>query len=1043
MLLLVIIFFLIQVSFVLASDDNIDELFLELESLCLNEHYSNATSVAQKIVELTKYKYGQDHIDYASTLTILAELHTKIGNYEVSRSLHEQALAVREKIHGPGNPDVATSLNSLARIQYYLKDYSAAQALAKRALLILETIYGAENADVDITLNFLARVHCDQNDYSTAQALYERSLSIREKAYGAEHPDVASTLGNLAAIHVVLGNYAKAKILFERIIAILEKKYGPEHPEVASYLTNLGGAHRAFGDYAIAKILYERALTIFEKNFGTEHPEVAICLIGLGETHYALGDYALAIKLNQRALSILKINYSSEHPAVLASLNNIAAIYFDLGDYYLSKEMFEKILKIQENNSPNDPSLAISINNIARVCKALGEYEKSIYLYNKAMSIFEKNYGSIHPDVANCLQNLGGLYYALKNYSMAKLLNKKSLYIRQKLYGINHPIVAKNLSTLAVVEYSLDDFPAAMVLLEQALHIAELSNEPLLIRYVYANMRRTFSAQKLPGPAIFFGKRAVNILQSLRSGLITLDKELQKSFLETYTETYKALADLLMSEGRLAEAQAVLAMLKEEEFFSFIRRDAKNDNRTTTVPFSKGEEPWEVRYQEISGHLAAMGTEMAALKEKAKLGLTDADKDRLKDLDKDLRVAQKAFQHFLTELQDGLASAARAEEIGEKNLKDLRAFQGTLRNLGSGTVLLHYLVSDEKLWILLTTTEVQIVRHVAINASDLNLKIGAWRQSLTNPQGDPLPLAREMYELLVAPVAGDLEAAKTTTLMLSLDGMLRYVPFAALHDGQQWLAEQYNLALFTEAAKTKLTDRRSDDLRLSGLGVTKAHGEFAPLPAVKGELYAIQSAIPGETLLDEEFTSDALRMALLLQYPVLHIASHFHFNPGTEERSFLLLGDGTTLSLADIRDQTFDFNGVEILTLSACETAMGGGADGREIEGLGALAQRQGAKGVLATLWPVADESTGQFMGKMYGRLSQGDTTKAEALRSTQLDFIFGRSGLDSDTPVTVERGRPMVLKQEVSEAQNKGSKFAGYSHPYYWAPFILMGNWL
>jgi CHAT domain-containing protein/Tfp pilus assembly protein PilF len=880
--------------------------------------------------------------------------------------------------------------------------------------------------------------------YAEALPIAQQLVALTEEKYGQEHHEVASRVHRLALVVAKLGDYGMAKSLHERALNIRENVYGSNHPDVATTLNNLGSVVRRLGDYDSAKSLLERALNIRENVCGSEHPDVAESLGSLAHLHYILDDYATAKSLHERSLLIRETVFGPEAPEVANSLNNLGLVYKILGELTIAKIMHERALSIYTKRFGQDsPQVAVVLNNLALLHQELGDYSAAKNLYEKVLPMKEMFYGPNHPSVAISLNNLALVHQELGDYATALSLHRKALYIREKSYGLEHQTVAISLNHVAYVSYCLNDYDEAMSLLNTSLQIAEKSVRFRLISNIYSNMSLVFSAQKLPGPAIFFGKRAVNILQSLRSGLVTLDKELQKSFLETNTQPYKALADLLMSEGRLAEAQAVLAMLKEEEFFSFIRRDAKNDNRTTTVPFSKGEEPWEVRYQEISGHLAAMGTEMAALKEKAKLGLTDADKDRLKDLDKDLRVAQKAFQHFLTELQDGLASAARAEEIGEKNLKDLRAFQGTLRNLGSGTVLLHYLVSDEKLWILLTTTEVQIVRHVAINASDLNLKIGAWRQSLTNPQGDPLPLAREMYELLVAPVAGDLEAAKTTTLMLSLDGMLRYVPFAALHDGQQWLAEQYNLALFTEAAKTKLTDRRSDDLRLSGLGVTKAHGEFAPLPAVKGELYAIQSAIPGETLLDEEFTSDALRMALLLQYPVLHIASHFHFNPGTEERSFLLLGDGTTLSLADIRDQTFDFNGVEILTLSACETAMGGGADGREIEGLGALAQRQGAKGVLATLWPVADESTGQFMGKMYGRLSQGDTTKAEALRSTQLDFIFGRSGLDSDTPVTVERGRPMVLKQEVSEAQNKGSKFAGYSHPYYWAPFILMGNWL
>ena len=145
-------------------------------------------------------------------------------------------------------------------------------------------------------------------------------------------------------------------------------------------------------------------------------------------------------------------------------------------------------------------------------------------------------------------------------------------------------------------------------------------------------------------------------------------------------------------------------------------------------------------------------------------------------------------------------------------------------------------------------------------------------------------------------------------------------------------------------------------------------------------------------------------------YPALHIASHFVFKPGTERDSYLLLGDGTKLSLAQMNDEDLDFNNVDLLTLSACETAMGGTkANGREIEGFGGFAQRQGAKAVLATLWPVADKSTGLFMKNMYELRQKKDLTKAEALQQAQIAFILSEH----------------------------------YSHPFFWGPFILMGNWL
>ena len=147
------------------------------------------------------------------------------------------------------------------------------------------------------------------------------------------------------------------------------------------------------------------------------------------------------------------------------------------------------------------------------------------------------------------------------------------------------------------------------------------------------------------------------------------------------------------------------------------------------------------------------------------------------------------------------------------------------------------------------------------------------------------------------------------------------------------------------------------------------------------------------------------------------------FRPGNESTSFLLLGDGDKLTLNRIREDKLDFSHVDLMTLSACETALGGGrnAQGEEIEGLGALVQKQGAKGVIATLWPVADESTGLLMRNFYQLREQKKLSKSAALRQAQL----------------------VLLKEGAVNRDNARGAAGPHAHPFYLAPFILMGNWL
>jgi CHAT domain-containing protein len=278
--------------------------------------------------------------------------------------------------------------------------------------------------------------------------------------------------------------------------------------------------------------------------------------------------------------------------------------------------------------------------------------------------------------------------------------------------------------------------------------------------------------------------------------------------------------------------------------------------------------------------------------------------------------------------------------------------------------------------------------------------------------------------------------------MLSLDGSLRYLPMAALYDGEHYLAKRYGLALYTSAAKDKLKDKPRTNWTLAGYGLTQKHDGFQALPSVRGELDGIMQGMKGQVKFDNDFTAKAFKAGLESEPAVVHLASHFVFAPGNENDSYLLLGDGKKLSLKDIKDG-YEFTNLDLLTLSACETAVGGGknADGRELEGFGALAQNQGAKGVIATLWPVADQSTGQFMQLLYGYRQQNpELTKAQAMQKAQLAFIDGQvnAGL-----AKVNRGAVRVLEPVSQDAQSKLPAVSTTDHPYYWAPFILMGNWL
>jgi CHAT domain-containing protein len=313
--------------------------------------------------------------------------------------------------------------------------------------------------------------------------------------------------------------------------------------------------------------------------------------------------------------------------------------------------------------------------------------------------------------------------------------------------------------------------------------------------------------------------------------------------------------------------------------------------------------------------------------------------------------------------------------------------------------------------------------------------------------------------MLVKPIEGDLAGIKADTIVWSLDGSLRYLPMAALWDKEKgYLAERFANAVVTLASRDRLLMQPlKNNWTAFGAGVSSATEGFSALAAVPDELDCIvtdpaltplsakpictSGVIPGRKLLDDKFNEEAFRSAMG-RYSILHIASHFKFVPGNEDDSFLLLGGGEDRHFTVGKLKDLSMTGVELLALSACNTATPGGAKeiGVEIEGFGAVAQEQGARSVMATLWPVADPSTRDFMVEFYRRFGTGTETKAESIRRAQLKLM--RGSYPNDDKLKPPRADAFSGSAQAVGPPFETDKNAPYAHPYYWAPFILFGNW-
>ena len=505
---------------------------------------------------------------------------------------------------------------------------------------------------------------------------------------------------------------------------------------------------------------------------------------------------------------------------------------------------------------------------------------------------------------------------------------------------------------------------------------------------------------------------------------------------------------MLITAGRLQEAQQVLDLIKQQELFDFVRRDSAEaddvDGRAALTPTEA----------DLSGQIIDLvdlpikaAREIEAFKRKAAdIGLSK-DEERLVDaLEQTLADQFRKQQTDIEALLDEVANSDRQieREVGKLDLDLVDATQERLQTMKGRAVELQIASLDTALHIFLTTERTGIHKSVPVGRKEMALLVfRAWSATAQRDPDARLHLKR-MYDILVKPVEAELKSSHADVLMFNLSGVLRYVPLAALHTGDHYLIEDYALALSTTAANTRYETVPRARGRAAGFGVTKEHVGFAALPGVAEELEAIfdgkdaKGYLGGSPIMDENFSNMSLGAALKDRPLYLHVASHFRLVPGDAAKSVLLLGDGRSLSLDEFRkEEKFRLTGLDLLALSACETAGGVDQTGAEIESFASVVQKRGASSVMATLWPIADSSTSLLMSGFYkGFLSEG-LDKATALRRAQVAMLRGE--MKPASMVTASRSANEV----VDISANTLSAEPGFQHPYYWSAFILMGNWL
>ena len=1021
----------------------------------------------------------------AASLSFLATLCYNIGDKKAAVDYYGQAAALA-KVMGDQASE-ASLLNNLGTISYQLSENRQAIDYFNQALVLFRIL---KNRDAEAAkLNDIGAAYLALNEREKAIEYFGQSLVVHRE--NSNKDGEATSLTNMGKAFADLEKPEEALKLYLQAVPIY--KTVDNKPAEANNYRGMGVAYAALGENEKALDVYSQALPFYRRS--SEKLDLANILDKMALIHAKMGDKAGTVEFFQQSLTVYQDRGDEEEQ--VRTLSALSSILMDLGEKLRALEYSLQSLSVCRKAEEKQCE-AVALNEVGAIYFVLGERQKALTeYYEEALPIFaeiqsKEGESWTHTLIGNAYSAIfNDREKALEHYQKALILAREGKSKKMEVNALNglassydapgerqkkleyylqvlaiDKVNNMAMNNIASVYEDLGDKEKARdyrMKVFLTMSSQGRDGEALSLIALQAN----YLAQGNTGLALFFGKQAVDKFQELRKIIQKSDYETQKSFLRNIDFVYKDLAELLIKEGRLSEAVQIINFYQDQQFYDFNH----NSNEPIKHCFRlEVEAALMGPYERASAKIRDIGNQIAELRRVTEIrGASEREKGQLKRLEADLQLAADVFQEFLKQAEREFMKPD--ENRGKApQIPSVTEMQATLRKLGittkQNTVALYTLIGRTTFYVLLVEPDGGIKSFkTPIRDTDLNEKIRQFYAVLRKPFYDPRPLGNELYNIVFKPVEASLKAKGVQTLLWSLEGNFRYIPVAALWDGKNYLIESYRNVVFTRADSERMERNVSEAWSGIGFGTSRAQTVklpgarkelfFPALPGMRYELDAIfglsgrsTGLVKGETLTDEKFTQKSFFDIAGRNFQVVHVSSHFSFLPGDDSRSFLLLGDGSVVSLSELKKYPDLFQGVELLTLSACDTAaIQTGTNGREIDAFAELAQRLGSSAVIATLWKVRENSTARLMEAFYKNRKIGKLNKAQALQDAQLEVLRGGREIGTDGENVKSDSTYVPDLDDIKIEQKYRIPFTPpkkkpFAHPYYWSPFVLYGNW-
>ena len=772
----------------------------------------------------------------------------------------------------------AVALSNLALAYQKLGNLNQAQIAITESVKLIQNQKSKSQNTLAAILNIQGSIQLDLGKAEQALKTWQSAESIYKKINNQN--GVVKSRINQATTWQVLGFYRRSLTILTALEQ--EAQTQPNSINKAIELRSLGDALQLAGDLKQSREVLNQSLKIAQKLKSPQN--VSAALVSLGNTTRIEQNYPAAIKFYQQAAKVT----TNQTTKVQAQINQFSLLVNNRNTE-AAKALLPEIEAQLNNLPPSQTNIYARINLVQSLLKLNTKPETiaqiSATAVQQAQNLADKRAESF------ALGTLGSVYEQTKQFSNAEKLTK------------------------------------------QALNIAQTINAPDISYRWHWQLGRLLGKQGEIQNAITSYDNAVNNLQSLRSDLVAVNRDVQYSFRESVEPVYRESVALLLqsqqsnpNEKTLDKARQRIESLQLAELDNYFRQ-ACIDAQTVVL-------------------------------------------DKLVD-------------------QDNPTAA-----------------------------IIYPIILPQQLQVIVKIPN-QPLRNYTINKSQNEVEdiLTRLREYLLEPDRveEVQSLSQQVYGWLIKNIESDLEKSGVKTLVFVLDGALRNVPMATLYDGEQYILEKYSIALSLGLQLLTPKPLAEEPLKVLAAGLVEPPSEFRmfpPLPEIKSEFNLINKAgVSKKQLLNKEFTSDTLEKNVnTTPFNILHLATHGQFS-SQPEKTFILAADGAINvtqfdSLLRRRGESRS-QALEMLVLSACQTAAG---DSRATLGLAGVSVKAGARSTLASLWHINDKSTAILMGEFYRELAKTKVTKAEALRRAQLTLL---------------------------------KKYPNYERPGFWAPYVLVGNWL